>query len=83
VLVHVTAIISFKGATCLSHSDSLKLLIAGCDDGILQIFSYFSLNRPKFAINAHYGSIVGMEVITSVLDDPVLITYAEDVVSLV
>jgi len=69
-----------QGANCLAHADSLKILIAGCEDGIFRIFSYLNLNEVKLIIEGHTCPIVGLQILDNVSDDPMLVSYAEDVV---
>lgn len=65
----------------MTYSHSLNIIVTGSGDGIVRIFSQFSMKMPQMELAGHKAGVVGVEMLTlSFSDAPIILSYSEDVV---
>jgi WD40 repeat protein len=73
--------INKQGINTLAHSESLNIIVTGSEDGIVRIFSQFSMKMPQMELQGHRAAIVGLALLPIPFSESeILLSYSEDVV---
>ncbi|XP_035713353.1 uncharacterized protein LOC118437913 [Folsomia candida] len=69
------------GVNTVAHSDLGNKIITGSEDGVIRIFSEFSMKMPQMELSGHKGAVIGLALLSVPFSSggEILLSYSEDV----